>query len=99
MSVPGDDDEILDPHSQLAGNVDPRLDRHHLAGLEHVLGAVRDARRLVDLEADTVAEPVAEALAVAGLLDDLAGDGVDRLTALAGRDRLEGRRLGSRTVS
>ena len=38
----------------------------------------------MDLEADAVAEPVAEALAVAGGLDQLAGDGVDRLALGAG---------------
>ncbi len=66
MAVLGDDDEVLDPHPELARQVDAGLDRHHFAGREHVLGALREPRRLVHLEADPVAEPVAEALAVAG---------------------------------
>ena len=56
------------------GQVDAGLDRHHLAGLQGVLGAAAEPRRLVDLEADAVAEPVAEALAVAGFVDHLARD-------------------------
>ena len=35
----------------------------------------------MDLEADAVAEAMAEALAVAGGLDDLAGDRVERLAS------------------
>ena len=75
----GDDDQVLDPHAELARQVDAGLDRHHFAGREHVLGALRDARLLVHLEPDAVAEPVAEALAVAGGADQLAGDRVDVL--------------------
>src|SRR5680860_32970 len=65
-AVLGDDDEILDPHAELTGQVDARLNRHHFAGGEHVLRARREARLLVHLEPDAVAEAVAEALAVPG---------------------------------
>ena len=73
VAVVGDDDQVLDPDAELARQVDAGLDRHHFAGREHVLGARRDARPLVDLEADAVAEPVAEALAVAGGVDRARG--------------------------
>ena len=49
-----------------------------------VLGALREPRRLVDLEPDAVAEAVAEVLAVAGGLDHRARDGVDLAAAGAG---------------
>src|SRR3954469_6851484 len=85
----GDDHQVLDPYTKLARQVDAGLDRHHFAGLEHVLGALRDARLLVDLDADPVAEPVAEALAVTGGGDPLTGDAVDVLGLDAGRNGLE----------
>ena len=52
------------------------------------------ARPLVHLEPDAVAEAVAEAVAVAGGLDHLAGDAVDRLAFDAGRDRVQRGLLG-----
>ena len=54
----------------------------------------RDARPLVDLEADAVAEAVAEALAVPGGLDDLAGDLVERLAPDPRPDRVQRGLLG-----
>ena len=39
MAVLGDDHEVLDPDPELARDVDARLDRDHVARLEHVLGA------------------------------------------------------------
>src|SRR2546422_190674 len=52
-----------------------------------------DVRRLVHLEADAVAGPVDEALAVPGTLDDLAGYGVDVASRHARTDGLECRLL------
>ena len=48
----------------------------------------------MDLHADTVPEAVAESLAVAGGIDDLAGDRVHRPPLGAGLDRVERGPLG-----
>ena len=65
MAVLGHDDEVLDPHADGARHVDPGLDGDDVAGGERVVALLRQARGLVDLEPDAVAEPVAEVLAVA----------------------------------
>ena len=54
---------------KLARHVDARLDGDDVAGLQRALAAGREPRRLVHLEPDAVAEPVAELLALAGRLD------------------------------
>ena len=65
-----------------AGQVDAGLDRDDVRPPRSSSSERgREARPLVDLEADAVAEPVAEVLAVAGLGDHLAGDRVDLLAA------------------
>src|SRR5690606_17617740 len=46
-----DHDQVLDPDAELSGQVDPRLDRHHLAFRQRVLRAWGNPRALVDLEA------------------------------------------------
>ena len=56
--------QILDPDPKLAGYVDARLDRDDVAGEQLVVGALRQPRRLVDLDPDAVSEPVSEELAV-----------------------------------
>src|SRR6187402_3694907 len=93
ITVGIDDDQVLDPHPELARQVDPGLDRHHFAGREHVLGALRDAGLLVDLQPYAVPEAVAEALAVPSGGDQLAGDPVDVLGLGAGPNRGKRRRL------
>ncbi len=62
---------------KLPGHVDARLDRDDLVGLEHVVGALGQARRLVDLEPDAVTETVAEVVAVPSLADHIPR-GLDR---------------------
>ena len=79
----GHDHEVLDPDADVAGHVDARLDGHDVARRELALRRLGEPRRLVDLEPDAVAEPVAEVLAVAGRVDDLARDGVDVLARRA----------------
>src|SRR5919199_4439600 len=61
--IPGDDDEILDANAALARDVDPRLDRDHVSRLERVLRLGPEHRRLVDEDAEPVAEAVAEPFA------------------------------------
>src|SRR5215510_3330421 len=65
-AVVRDDDEILDPDARDAAEIDPRLDRDDVARREHVLALRPKHRRLVDEQAETVPEPVAEVLAVTG---------------------------------
>src|SRR4051794_8660750 len=83
------DDEVLDPDPAQALEVDPRFDGHDLALGERVARLAAEARRLVHLEAEAVAEPVAEVLAEAGLLDHLAGAQVGVDSAGAWADRVE----------
>ena len=66
MAVLGDDDEILDAHADAAWDVDPGLDRHDVPRREGDLAEAREARSLVDLQADAVPEPVPEVVGVAG---------------------------------
>ena len=93
MTVVGDDDQVLDPDPELARDVDAGLDRDHVAGLEHVLRALAQPRRLVDLEPDAVAEPVAEVVLVAALADHRPRGLVGLLAADPGADRVEAGRL------
>ncbi len=39
QAVGGDDDQVLDPHAEVAGEVDPGLDRDHFVHREDVVGA------------------------------------------------------------
>src|SRR5688500_13292252 len=59
-----DRDEVLDPHPDLAGEVDPRLYRDHVPGGQLPVAARGQPRLLVDLEADPVTEAVSEVVAV-----------------------------------
>src|SRR5438105_9241252 len=58
--VVGDDREVLDPDPADAAQVDAGLDRDDVAGGEDVARLPVEVRALVELEADAVAEPVAE---------------------------------------
>ena len=78
MAVRGHDDEVLDPHPEVAGQVDAGLDRHDVPGGELAVSVGGEAWLLVDLEADAVAEAVAEVVAVARLFDQRPRDRVDR---------------------
>src|SRR6478735_1336274 len=83
-----DDPEVLDPDAADAGEVDPRLDRDAVPGLERVLRLGREPRRFVDVEADAVAEAVPEELAEVGGGDRLARE---RVRLDAGESRLDAR--------
>src|SRR5207245_9594314 len=57
-------------HAELSRKVDARLDRDDVPGCERLIrGRARHARALMHLQADAMAEAVAELLAVAGPLD------------------------------
>src|SRR3954447_2756659 len=89
-AVVGDDDEVLDPHADRAGHIDPRLDRDDVARLQRVLPLLGEPRPLVDLEPDPVSEAVAEVLGVARVVDDRARDRVDLPAGRARPHRGEG---------
>src|SRR5438105_2602657 len=61
-AVPGDVHDLLQPDAELAGEVDPRLDREDHAFLDRLCIEVGDARRFVHTEAEPVADPVDEVL-------------------------------------
>src|SRR2546423_4476332 len=62
VAVVGRDDEVLYADAELAGQVDPGLNRDRLRSGENIFGAGGQARRLVNLEPDTLAEALPEKL-------------------------------------
>ena len=92
------DDEVLDPHAEIARRGrSPGSTVTTLPASSVVVGALGEPRRLVDLEPDAVAEPVAEVLAVAARRSITPrATGVDLAAARAGGDALEPGELGSR---
>ncbi len=90
LTARGHDDEVLDPHAQPAGQVDAGLDRHDVTDQQRILARqAREARPLVNLEPDAVAETVAEVIALPRLLDHLACDRIDLFAVRTGLDRGE----------
>src|SRR5271166_5939063 len=71
-----DDEGVLDPDSALAGQVDPRLDGDGNPVRQSTCPAVSDQRRFVYLEANPVAQAMAEVVAVGGRIDDVPRGGV-----------------------
>src|SRR5215207_761754 len=84
------DDEVLDAHAALAGRVDAGLDREDVAWLEHVGRLGPRARRLVDEQADAVAEAVAEQALELGCVDRLARQRVRLPAGHPGGDAVDG---------
>src|SRR5919206_5183353 len=66
-----DDDVVFDPNAAAAFEVDPRLDGHDVAWLERVGRFSRQPRRFVNLQAETMAQAVAECAVEAGRVDDV----------------------------
>src|SRR6185437_5344555 len=58
-------DDVLDADTAPTGQIDARFNGKHHAVFEDILGAEAEVWRFVHLQADAVAETVAEALAVA----------------------------------
>src|SRR6185295_6800107 len=81
------DRDVLDPGAVLAGQVDAGLDAEGHAGPQPELVPGYEVRILVPLEADAVARPMEEALAVAFGLDRSARRSIDRRAGHAGPDR------------
>src|SRR5205823_15096682 len=69
--------------------VDAGLDGDDASRRERLAGLAGEARRLVDVQPDPVAEPVAERLAEPGVLDPGAGRGVRVDPGHAGADRFD----------
>src|SRR5436305_11091559 len=84
-----DDHQVLDPDPAEALEVDARLDGDDVAGRERVARLAREPRRLVHLEPDAVAEPVAELVAEAGVVDPVARGRVRIHARDPGATRLE----------
>ena len=78
------DHNVLDAHTELAGDVDSRLRADRAADGHDGLAGEVCAGQLVDIKAEGVPEAVAEVLAVAGLGDDVARGGVDLIAGDAG---------------
>src|SRR5206468_11722337 len=79
-----DDEGVLDAYATAPGKVDPGLDGDRRACVQATRGRGPEERRLVDLEADPVAQAVPERLPVAGVGDDGPGRPVDRAQLRAG---------------
>ena len=86
-AVRGDEQQVLVAHAADLGLPQPRLDRKHVAFHQRLAADLAEARFLVNLEPDAVAERELKALgrvvtgpgslgAMAGRLEDLAGEGV-----------------------
>src|SRR4051794_5044346 len=84
-----DDDVVLDPDAEAALEVDARLDGDDVARDERVGRLSREARRLVDVEAETVAEPVAERALERRRVDHVARERIRLDTGDAGADAVE----------
>ena len=93
MPVLGDEDVVLDADPEAAADVDARLDRDDVAGSERVGALGREARRFVDVEAEAVAEAVAERAREGAAVDDGARGGVGVDAGHAGANRVEARLL------
>src|SRR5438067_1876470 len=59
----GDEREVLEPHAAIALSVGARLERDDVAGDQLVVAGAAEARVLVHVQADAVAETVEEAVA------------------------------------
>src|SRR6266700_669530 len=94
VAVLADDREILDPDPAEAGKVDTWLHGDGRSGGDPTRGACPHPGRLVDLQADPVADRVAEVVAVAGRGDHLTGGAVDLAAADPGAQRGDARGLG-----
>src|SRR6266702_2456827 len=80
---------VFDPDTALARKVDPWLDGDGNPVPECTRRVMVHQRRLVDLQADAVAEPVPEMPAVTGTGDDVAGRGVHGRDVRAGFRRVD----------
>ena len=63
-----DHDDVLDPHAEAIRQVDTGLDAVHHAGGERLATPLREVRRFVDLEPQSVTEPVDEVLKTGGYI-------------------------------
>src|SRR3954452_10327968 len=71
---------VLDAHAAPTGTIDPWLDRHYRALAKRSFDGLRQARRLVHLQPETMAEAVAERVAITLVLDVAASESIGLLT-------------------
>ena len=86
-------DDVFNAHAAPLGQVDAGFNCEHHAVTQLVFRCLGHARTLVHLHPDAVAEPVAEVVAVARLLDDIVGQHVRVLAGHALFDQLDRRLL------
>ena len=86
-AVRGEDCHVLDAHAEFPRQIAARLGRDRCPLWDDLLLAAAGVGTLVDLQAHTVAVPVAEKRTVPGILNDLTGSTVNFLT---GKSRLGG---------
>src|SRR5580765_8347170 len=79
-----DDDIVFDPHTAEPRNINPGLDRHDVSGRKHRFAEHRNARRLMNLQADPVPEGMAVELVVPLLLDVPPGNRIEVARLYAG---------------
>src|SRR2546426_2347828 len=89
----GDNHGIGMAEAAHAVHIDPGLDGHDHAGLQHRLIAGREERQLVNVDTDAVPGAVNEGAAKPRLFDETAGGAVHLLARHTGPDRIEGRLL------
>ena len=88
-------DHVLDARAAQPGHVDARLHGDDRPRRKRVLGELAtEPRPLVDVEADAVAEPVGEGIAVPGARDHVSGRGVDVRAGHAFAHGVDARLLG-----
>src|SRR5690606_18738751 len=87
VAVLRDQDQVLDAQTREPQYVDAGLDRDDHPGLQHVVGALREAGLLMYLETRPVPQAVRERLRETLLRQVVAGDGVDSPPRPAGADR------------
>ena len=90
----GEHDHVLNAHAEPSGQVDPRLGGQQGPGGNGLVVPVVEAGVLVDLDAQGVAEAVAEVVPVARVGDNLGPGLVDLLAGDSGPGNGDARQLG-----
>ena len=90
----GHHDIVFDPNTAPAWQINTRLDGHDHARLQQLLLTLTQSRRLVNIQAEAMAETMAEIATEPGFFNDAAGDAIHVVTRNAGPNGLYGSDLG-----
>lgn len=77
MTIGRDQEGVLNSDSPAAGKVHPWLNGDRCIGAQPTFGSRPDHRGLVDVEANTVSQPMTEVLAMACGLNDRSGSSIE----------------------